>query len=140
MVRIEEKCFLERFRFNESILNSLITRAAAETSFAAVYGGKLVGFIIGSILHDNVGFAEIVTIQVEPKLHRNHIGQRLLSYFETQLKKFYETKTVILQVYYKNEAAISFYEANGYYLEKRIRNYYGREDHALLMKKTLTRS
>ncbi|MFW9854820.1 MAG: GNAT family N-acetyltransferase [Candidatus Thorarchaeota archaeon] len=138
MVRIEEKCFLERFRFNEPILVSLVTRAAHGTSYAAVSEGNLVGFIIGNIVHDVGRIAEIVTVQVEPALHRNHIGQRLLLYLETELRKYYEINTIMLQVYYRNKGAISFYEANGYLLEKKIRNYYGKKDHALLMKKLLT--
>jgi ribosomal protein S18 acetylase RimI-like enzyme len=135
MMRLEEKCFPEKFRFNESILSSLVIRAEKNTSFAAVLSGRFVGFILGRLANENIRFAEILTIQVEPSLHRKYIGRRLLRYFETQLKRSYEVNSIVLQVYYRNKGAICFYGANGFLTKNKIRNYYGRGDHAFVMQK-----
>lgn len=137
MVRIEKRCFSEKFRFNQSILLSLIVRSASNTSFAITFDGTFVGFILGNLAEEDSRIGQIVTIQIDPVFQRKQIGRRLLLFFENQLMGFYDIKSIELQVYYRNKGAICFYEANGYDFTKEVKNYYWRGDHAFIMRKNM---
>ncbi len=138
IAKMEKQCFDKHLQYGPSILFNLLNSAKyiSLTAKTSQDHKKLVlGCAIGENDQKKDVLGRIVLIIVEPLFQRKNVGTKLLSRLETNLNNEYGIKSYELQVHYKNEKAISFYQKNGYKISKRIRNYYNRKEHAYLMEK-----
>ncbi len=75
---------------------------------------KLIG-CIGYIIGPYGGYAEIQHVLVNPKFRGKGIGKELMIFIEKYIKKNYpKIKEFRLNVRYKNDSVLDFYEKNGY--------------------------
>ncbi|MFX0172535.1 MAG: GNAT family N-acetyltransferase [Candidatus Hodarchaeota archaeon] len=131
---IETACFSLKYRYGPSILLSLIETAMENMALTAQYNDSIVGFIIGEIDYEQGKLGRIITIQVDPLFQRKSIGHQLLSSIENQFI-ICGADSIELHVHFQNETAISFYKNHGYECKKQLKDYYSRQEHALLMQK-----
>jgi ribosomal protein S18 acetylase RimI-like enzyme len=131
---IESACFPSEYRYGSSILLSLIETAMENMALTAQFNDSIVGFIIGEIDYEQGKLGRIITIQVDPLFQRKSIGHQLLSFIEKQFF-IYGANSIELHVHFLNEKAISFYKNHGYECKKQLKDYYSRQEHAILMQK-----
>ncbi|MHA2245805.1 MAG: GNAT family N-acetyltransferase [Candidatus Hodarchaeales archaeon] len=134
---IEMACFPSELRYGPSILVTLLTMTPNYTVIIVQPVGKslIIAFAVGEQDDDDESLGRIITIQVDPPYQGRQIGSKLLVNLETKLSVEYQVKKFELQVHYKNEKAIRFYQKHQYKLKKRLQNYYDRKEHAFLMQK-----
>ena len=138
ITNMEKQCFDKHLQYGPSILFNLLNSAKyiSLTAKTSHDDKKLVlGCAIGENDQKEDVLGRIVLIIVEPQFQRKNVGTKLLSALETKLNNVYGIKSYELQVHYRNEKAIYFYQKNGYTISKKIRRYYDRKNHAYLMKK-----
>ena len=137
---MEKLCFEAHLQYGSSILFNILNSAKYISLTANLIqegNGKIAGCAIGERDQDKTNLGRIVLIIVDPELQRNNIGAELLSALEEKLGTMFGIELFELQVHYKNEKALFFYQKNGYRISKRIRNYYERSEHAFLMDKKI---
>lgn len=136
---IERACFPRNLRYGPSILVALLTMTSNYTVLAAQLfeQSKIIAFAVGEQDDNDLTLGRIITILVDPDYQGRKIGGKLLVELEKKLRKDYNVEKFELQVHFKNENGIKFYEKQGYKIKKRLRNYYDRKQHAFLMEKTI---
>jgi ribosomal protein S18 acetylase RimI-like enzyme len=136
---IEQACFSSELRYGPSVLAILLSMTPIYTILVVHLVGnpKIIAFAIGEQDDTDEFLGRIVTIQVDPSFWRKGIGEILLLQLEVKLCKKHGVERIELQVHYKNERAIRFYQNNGYQIVRLIKNYYSRKEHAYLMKKSI---
>jgi ribosomal protein S18 acetylase RimI-like enzyme len=103
------------------------------TSFlVARRGGAIVGCAIGDRSGD---LSRVISIAVDPDVRRQGIGEQLLHALEIALP----TGDMILMVQEENRAAQALYEKAGFQHVGASRNYYGKGQNGLWMRKVRTR-
>ena len=135
---IEKKCFKKRLQYGPSVLFNLLNSAKYVSLTARIIQEKqfsVVGSAIGEKDQNKKYLGRIVLIIVDPRCQRKKIGSKLLSALEEKMIVLYGIKSFELQVHFENDAAICFYQKNGYTISKKINNYYNRKEHAFLMQK-----
>ncbi|UCG90603.1 MAG: GNAT family N-acetyltransferase [Candidatus Heimdallarchaeota archaeon] len=139
---IERACFPSKLRYGPSILVNLVSMVSNYTVLTVqlVKNSKIIAFAVGEQDDDDKTLGRIITIQVDPPYQGRQIGSKLLVELEKKLISEYKVEKFELQVHYKNEKAIGFYQKkHTYEIRKRIRNYYERGEHAFLMVKTISK-
>lgn len=96
-------------------------------------GDALLGCAIGDRSND---LSRVITLAVDPEFHRQGIGEELLRALEAALPE----GDMILMVQEENRAARRLYEKAGYHHVGVGRNYYGRGENGLWMRKFRTRA
>ena len=91
----------------------------------AVKDNKIVGYLIAYQLTDHIDLYQIA-------VERDYFRQKIATNLENELTKY--KLPICLEVAESNEAAIAFYETNGYVITKILNNYYETKS-ALLMRK-----
>jgi len=137
---MEKLCFEAHLQYGSSILFNILNSAkyiSLTANLIQERNGKIAGCAIGERDQDKTNLGRIVLIIVDPELQRNNIGAELLSALEEKLGTMFGIELFELQVHYKNEKALFFYQKNGYRISKGIRNYYERSEHAFLMDKKI---
>ncbi len=100
---------------------------------AAVLDDRLVGYILGPVeTWRRPPTAHIDSIAILPELQHKGIGSRLLQSFLT-LARQQDCRGVTLEVSPANEAGMAFFAGHGFQKAHRLRNYYGKGLHGLLM-------
>lgn len=95
-------------------------------------GARLVGCAIGDRSGD---LSRVVNIAVDPEARRLGIGEQLLHALELELPD----GDMILMVQEENLPAQALYEKTGFRNIGVARNYYGKDQHGIWMRKTRTR-
>ena len=90
---------------------------------------QIMGVLVYDLIYDRI---EIEYIIVDSKNRRKGIASKLLNYLLCENK---EIKNISLEVKKSNEAAIKFYEKNGFEKVAVRKRYYGDEDGLLMVKK-----
>ena len=126
-------------RYGPSLIIAIINTSSPHLALTAVlkHQKKIVGFIAGEYEDSPKLLGRIVTIEVDPQYQHHKIGQRLLQSFEQNLVNHYSIQTLELQVHFENHKAINFYRKHGYTEVKKLKNYYSRKEHAILMQKSI---
>ncbi|MFX0085935.1 MAG: GNAT family N-acetyltransferase [Candidatus Hodarchaeota archaeon] len=135
---MEKQCFETYLQYGPSILFNLLNSGKYVSLTAGMIHEKqfsVIGSAVGEKDQNKKELGRIVLIIVDPRYQRKKIGTKLLSALEEKMIAFYGIKSFELQVHYKNEAAICFYQKNGYKIDKQLNNYYNRKEHAFLMQK-----
>jgi len=99
----------------------------------ALLGGRLVGYVLGPVeTCREPPAAHIDSIAVLPDLQHQGIGVRLLESFMNLIRR-QNCQIVTLEVSPANEAGMAFFAKNGFRKVHRLRNYYGKGLHGLLL-------
>ncbi|UCG04312.1 MAG: GNAT family N-acetyltransferase [Candidatus Heimdallarchaeota archaeon] len=137
LTEIERLCFPSEVRYGPSVLAVLLSMTPIYTvlTVQTVEKEEIIAFAIGEQDETDEMLGRIITIQVDPSFWRKGVGEKLLLELEATLHKEHGIERFELQVHYKNEKAIKFYQNNGYHTIRLIHNYYERKEHAYLMEK-----
>jgi ribosomal protein S18 acetylase RimI-like enzyme len=111
-------------RYNRHALNYYLS---LPTSFglAEFENVKLKGFIIVTLISKDI--ANIVTIDVEPKLRKQGIGSKLIALAKNVLHSW-KVQKITLQVSVDNETAIRFYQEHEFKVIETLPMYYPTTD------------
>ncbi|MGE5295845.1 MAG: N-acetyltransferase family protein [Solirubrobacterales bacterium] len=106
----------------------------AETLFlTAILDGRIVGYVLGPVeTWQDPPAAHIDSIAVLPGMQHRGIGSRLIESFMQGARRL-GCETVLLEVAPANEAGLAFFARYGFHKVHRLRNYYGKGLHGLLM-------
>jgi ribosomal-protein-alanine N-acetyltransferase len=133
---IEEACFEHRLRFDRRYMQRLVTRSSAATWIAA-QAGRMAGFAaVGWSRQKNIDVAYIQTLEVLPEKRGQGIGGELLRRIEKSACAAGAT-VIWLHVDAENAGAIRLYEARGYQLTGREKDFYPEGRPALIYQKPL---
>jgi len=105
-----------------------------ETLFlAATLDGRLVGYVLGPVeTWRSPPAAHIDSIAVLPPMQRRGVGSRLIESFLQEVRRI-GGEMVTLEVSPANEAGLAFFARYGFGKVHRLRNYYGKGLHGILM-------
>lgn len=97
-------------------------------------GDEVVGFVMGTV--QRAYEARILALAVEEDWRRQGIGSTLTQRFIENFREF-GVKRITLEVRVTNEEAISMYESMGFEPRDVIEGYYGDEEDAYVMKRSV---
>jgi ribosomal-protein-alanine N-acetyltransferase len=129
-------CAVEKACFNDpypsEVLIDLINRCQ-DHFFVASFRGGVVGYAVASV---NGTQGHVVSVAVDPRHRRRHIGTALIS---AVTKKLAEEGIghIRLEVRKGNMGAIAFYERMGFREFSRIVHYYGDGEDALVLERSI---
>jgi len=106
-----------------------------ETFLVGVENGRIVGFTVASIVHDDPGTAWILRMMVGDGFRHCGIGTGLLREMCRILKK-QGVREIILTVSPKNEPAVRLYTQEGFIKETLVPAYFGEGEDRFVMKRT----
>jgi ribosomal-protein-alanine N-acetyltransferase len=135
--KIEAECFTNEAFTKDQLAYCL--KAQNFVTLAALVNGEIIGFIIGSIevsAGETVG--HIYTLDVKQSHRARGFGSNLLEAFESVLTKK-GIRIVFLEVQVNNVPARRLYSKHGYKPYRTLKNYYGPNIDAVMLKKTLTK-
>ncbi|HMH13562.1 MAG TPA: N-acetyltransferase [Edaphobacter sp.] len=127
IVRLDETCFAEEFRFDRRSMKAY-AEARNAVSLIAEKEGEVVGFVIEHI--DRVAAerrAYVVTLDVAAEYRRRGLAGRMMQAVE-MLAEAAGALRMELHVFTENEGAIRFYERRGYERIARRKRFYGAEE------------
>lgn len=126
LLNLEEICFKEE-KFHKLQLKYLLLKAKSVVLVAEA--GGIIGSII-VLLRENIHNARIYSLNVHPAYRRQGIASLLMDTAMGLLKEKGVTK-VTLETGVNNKAAQNLYESKGFFVDKRLYNYYKNGDDAL---------
>jgi ribosomal-protein-alanine N-acetyltransferase len=124
IVRLDEGCFAEEFRFDRSSMKAY-AEARNAISLVAEKEGEIVGFAIAHV--DRVAAVwrgYVVTLDVAAEYRRRGLAGQMMQAVE-MLAEAAGAQRIELHVFTENDAAIRFYERIGYERVARLRRFYG---------------
>jgi [ribosomal protein S18]-alanine N-acetyltransferase len=124
IVRLDEGCFDEEFRFDQRSMKAY-AEARNAVSLIAEKEGEVVGFVIVHI--DRVAAGRrgyVVTLDIAAEYRRRGLAGRMMQAVE-MLAEAAGALRMELHVFTENEGAIRFYERRGYERVARRRRFYG---------------
>jgi ribosomal-protein-alanine N-acetyltransferase len=126
IVRLDERCFDEEFRFDRRSMKAY-AEARNAVSLIAEKEGEIVGFAIAHINRIAAGWrGYIVTLDVAAEYRRRGLAAQMMQAVE-MLAETAGAQRIELHVFTENDAAIRFYERAGYERIARLRRFYGAE-------------
>jgi ribosomal-protein-alanine N-acetyltransferase len=124
IVRLDETCFTEEFRFDRSSMKAY-AEARNAVSLIAEKEGEIVGFAIVHIDRVTAGWrGYVVTLDVAAEYRRRGLAGRMMQAVE-MLAEADGAQRMELHVFTENDGAIRFYEGIGYERVARRRRFYG---------------
>ncbi len=137
---LERLVFSSKMRYGPSLIVAIINTSLSHLALTAElkHQNKIVGFIAGEIDEKIENLGRIITIEVDPAFQHHQIGRQLLQVIEKNFITHYSIEKLELQVHFENEKAIAFYRKHGFSEVKKLKNYYSRKEHAILMQKTIS--
>lgn len=100
---------------------------------AAILDGRLVGYVLGPVeTWRSPPAAHIGSIAVLPERQRHGVGSLLIESFIREVRPL-GCDRVTLEVSPANEAGLAFFARYGFRKVRRLRNYYGKGLHGILM-------
>ena len=126
IVRLDESCFDEEFRFDQRSMKAYV-EAPNAVSLIAEKEGEIVGFVIVHIDHAATGWrGYVVTLDVAAEFRRRGLAKYMMQAAEL-LAKADGVQRMELHVFTENASAIRFYEQMGYERAAMRRRFYGAE-------------
>jgi [ribosomal protein S18]-alanine N-acetyltransferase len=124
IVRLDESCFTEEFRFDRRSMKAYAEGRNA-LSLIAEKDGRIVGFVIVHVDQTAAGRrGYVVTLDVAAEHRRIGLAAWMMQVAES-LAAAAGVQHMELHVFTENEAAIHFYERIGYARAKRLQRFYG---------------
>lgn len=143
--RLDQACFPPGIAYARGELHSFIRRRSAFTLVARRdlrdrprdEASDIAGFIVAESARVKKG--HIITIDVRVEDRRHGLGARLMKEAEDRFREL-GCQEVVLEAAVDNQAALSFYKRQGYFLVKTIPRYYTTGVDAFVLKKELPSS
>ncbi len=137
IVRLDEVCFAEEFRFDRQAMREFAEAREAIALIAEDEGGGLAGFAIAHLEGAAGGrHGYVVTLDVSPEHRRCGVGDGLMDEVEARAR-LAGALWMGLHVFAKNDGAIRFYESRGYRQAGAKAGFYGRDMDAWIYRKDL---
>ena len=126
IVRLDERCFDEEFRFDRRSMQAY-AEARNAVSLIAEKRGEIVGFVIAHLDRVSAGLrGYVVTLDVAAGYRRRGLARRMMEAAE-MLAETAGALRMELHVFTENEKAIRFYERIGYQRVATVPRFYGAE-------------
>lgn len=133
---VEQQCFnVDYYAFYTFDRRDFeIYREDPETLFLlAIFDGRIAGYVLGPVeTWRTPPTAHIDSIAVLPTLQHQGIGSRLIESFMRQVRQL-GCEILVLEVSPANTAGMAFFARYGFHKVHRLRNYYGKGLHGLLL-------
>ena len=135
---LDEVCFEPPFRFSERAMRQFAEARNALTVIAEDESNRVIaGFCIAHLERARKGLVTyVVTLDVAPAYRRHGLAHEMMQSVERQAADA-DCEAVELHVWVDNEAAISFYEREGYERTHMVKSFYGLGRHAYVYRKSL---
>ncbi len=136
LLTVEQQCF-NVYYYAYYMLNrrnfEFCLEDADSLFLVAVVQEQVVGYVLGPVEPwREPPAAHIDSIAVLPEMQNRGLGSRLLQSFMSEASRA-GCKLVTLEVAAANEAGLAFFARHGFRKLRRLRNYYGKDLHGLLM-------
>jgi len=128
------RCFKRGENYTKHTFEYLLTAPNILGYRIVTEDNKIVGFIFVSANNGSVG--HITTVGVAPEHRKRGLARELLNHVEKALQKR-DFEAVVLEVRVSNHAAQNLYSKYGYVIIQKLSQYYGNDEDAYLMSKTL---
>lgn len=132
IMKIEKISFPDRKAYSRSYFETLY-RNYPQGFIIAEAENKVIGY---TICRSRNGFAEIISLAVDPDWREKGIGTKLINFLINHFKER-GFKKIILHVRTENKKAIVFYQSLGFKILNIIENYYSNGKDSYLMKKEI---
>jgi ribosomal protein S18 acetylase RimI-like enzyme len=136
MEDIDRMCFPPRHAYSKDYFEAMLDHPDFLSLIAENDRGEMVGFIV---VDRDERAANLVTIDVIPGDRRRGTGSALLDQALAH-EALIGVEKIFLQVYTGNLQALAFYQRHGFGTLGKIRDYYGKNENALLMARTLVQN
>ncbi len=138
---LDQVCFTQPFRFSERAMQQFAEARNALTVIAEDEAtGEIAGFCIAHVERARKGLVTyVVTLDVAPAYRRQGLARQMMESIERQALEV-GCEAVELHVWVENEAAIAFYEREGYESSHIVKSFYGLGRHAYVYRKPLERA
>src|SRR5438309_3131951 len=114
MIRLDEICFADAFRFDRESMRSFAEARNAVSLVGENGNGEIAGFVILHVERRAAGVCGyVVTLDVAPDHRREGLASRLMQEAERRAGEA-GARWLELHVFTGNEGAIRFYERTGY--------------------------
>jgi [ribosomal protein S18]-alanine N-acetyltransferase len=123
-------------RYSPGVFSSLFERFPYGM-LVAENKDAMIGFLVGIIPDEES--ARVLMLGVIPEYRRKGVGTGLLDSFKAAVDP-YKVTSINLEVLTSNNAAIRFYQRNGFEIKDRMNHFYVTGEDAFLMKKAMTTS
>src|SRR5208282_2367694 len=133
--RLDQACFPAGISYSKNTLHYFLTIASADCIVAAD-GKRIAGFIL---TEENPPLAHIITLDVAEEHRRHGVGSALLAESERNLG-LRGVRCLLLETATNNEAAVAFWQRQGYRIETILKRYYLGQVNAYEMRKILPSS
>ena len=133
LLELEKICFKEE-TFHKRQIEYLLLKARSLVLIASLEGNIIGSIII--LLRRHISNARIYSLNVHPSYRRKGIGSSLLDKSEKLLKKMGYTK-LTLEAGVNNIGARDLYTSKGFFVVRKIEEYYRNRDDALRFIKKL---
>lgn len=135
---LDEVCFTRPFRFSKRAMEQFAEARNALTVVAEDEATReIAGFCIGHVERARKGLVTyVVTLDVAPAFRRHGLARQMMQSIEQQALEA-DCGAVELHVWVENEAAIAFYEREGYERSHMVKSFYGLGRHAYVYRKPL---
>jgi len=146
LFQVDQQCFAAGIAYSRLELGTYIRRRKSftlvaereisqeETSPQGANSASTLGFLVAHV--GSRGEGHIITIDVLPAFRRSGIGASLLRAAEDRLRTK-NCRAVRLETAVDNQAALSFYKRQGYFIQGAITGYYPNSMDALVLVKDL---
>ncbi|HEX5285237.1 MAG TPA: GNAT family N-acetyltransferase [Bryocella sp.] len=135
---LDQVCFTSPFRFSARAMQQFAEARNALTVVAEdEASGEIAGFCIAHIERARKGLVTyVVTLDVAPGYRRHGLAKQMIESIEQQALDA-DCDSVELHVWVENNAAIAFYEREGYERSHLVKSFYGLGRHAYVYRKPL---
>ena len=135
---LDEVCFTRPFRFSERAMRQFAEARNALTVVAEDEARReIAGFCIAHVERARNGLVTyVVTLDVAPAYRRRGLAGQMMQSIERQALDA-DCDAVELHVFVENDAAIAFYERQGYERSHIVKSFYGLGRHAYVYRKPL---
>jgi len=134
MLVIEAECFGSGF---SPYFIKMIPYLFNNTSFISMQGRSAQGYVVAALEQSNPRRAWLLTLAVRPKYREQGLGKKLAATALDALARE-GVAEVSLTVSSDNDQALALYKDLGFSVEKEIEDFYGPEEHRLVLKKFLS--
>lgn len=133
---LDEVCFEPPFRFSARVMQQFAEARNALTVVAEDEAtDKIAGFAIAHVERAGKGLrAYVVTLDVAPLQRRHGLARQMMQRIEHQSTEA-GCSSIELHVSVENNAAIAFYEREGYERSHMVKSFYGLGRHAYVYRK-----
>ena len=132
LCELDSLCFPPEVAYSPEEIAAALADPAA-FAFVAESEEQVVAFVLAGTRRR---LGHIITIDVHADFRRRGMGDQLMELAEQRLRQRGATR-LILEVAASNEAAIAFYRARGFSLQRLLPHYYRDGSDAYLMEKSL---